>query len=74
MAKAGSSKPCSATDPGNCLFVCSVACCLLDHHDLFLAGLLLLGFFAMLRTGELLDVRPEDILIRDATGMVFAKL
>lgn len=33
------------------------------HRDLSFAALLLLGFFALLRTGELLSLRPEDLLV-----------
>lgn len=35
----------------------------LMHRDLPFASLLLLGFFALLRTGELLTLRPEDLLV-----------
>ena len=35
----------------------------LFHDDLIFATLLLLGFFGLLRTGELLKVRPCDLLV-----------
>ena len=38
--------------------------------ELVLAGLLLLGFHAMLRTGEMLSVRPQDFSLGDSTGIV----
>ena len=42
----------------------------LAHDDLVFTGLLLLGFFAMLRTGELLSVRPKDLIINRTRGLV----
>lgn len=42
----------------------------IEHHDLIFAGLLLLGFFALLRTGELLQVRAKDLLLDDKNGIV----
>lgn len=44
-----------------------------DHNNLVYAGLLLLGFFALLRTGELLQVRPIDLLITDNQGIISLK-
>ena len=41
-----------------------------DHCDFIFAGLLLLGFFALLRTGEILQVTPADILLNQTTGIV----
>ena len=35
----------------------------IGHRDLSFAVLLLLGFFALLRTGEILKVRPKDVLL-----------
>ena len=35
----------------------------LDHHDLAWATLILVGFYALLRTGELLALRPCDVLL-----------
>ena len=41
-----------------------------DHHDLLFAGLLGLGFFALLRTGEILNVRAKDLLLGSTAGIV----
>ncbi len=35
----------------------------LEHHDLIFAALLLIGFFGLLRTGEILLVRACDLLV-----------
>ncbi len=43
--------------------VYSMAHYAVGHRDLAFASLLLLGFFALLRTGELLNLRPQDLLI-----------
>lgn len=40
------------------------------HRDLAFGALICLGFFALLRTGELLQVRPCDILLGDTTAIV----
>ncbi len=45
----------------------------LDHNNWVFAGLLLLGFFALLRTGELLHVWPTDLLITDSVGIISLK-
>ena len=45
----------------------------LAHNNLTFAGLLLLGFFALLRTGEILQIRPVDLLLSDASGIVSLK-
>ena len=42
----------------------------LDHKELEFGALILLGFFALLRTGELLQVRPKDLLLGPASGIV----
>ena len=42
----------------------------LDHCNLEFAAMILLGFFALLRTGECLQVRPRDLLIGDSSGIV----
>ena len=42
----------------------------IEHQDLIFAGLILLGFFALLRTGELLQVRAKDLLLDDSNGIV----
>ena len=42
----------------------------IEHHDIKFAGLILLGFFALLRTGELLKVRSKDLLLDDNNGIV----
>ena len=41
----------------------SMATYALNHHDLSWATLILVGFYALLRTGELLALRPCDILL-----------
>lgn len=41
-----------------------------DHCDFIFAGLLLLGFFALLRTGEILKVTAADILLDASKGIV----
>ncbi len=45
----------------------------LAHHNVLYAGMLLLGFFALLRTGELLQVTAEDLLIGKDAGIVSLK-
>ena len=40
------------------------------HHDLPLAGILLLAFFALLRTGEVLTVQIDDLLLDTDSGVV----
>ena len=40
----------------------------IDHCDFIFAGLLLLGFFALLRTGEILQVTAADLLISNNQG------
>ena len=42
----------------------------IEHQDLVFAALILLGFFALLRTGELLKVRPKDLLLDEENGIV----
>lgn len=42
----------------------------LCHDDLIFASLLLVGFFALLRTGEILNARPEDFLINQKQGIL----
>ena len=49
--------------PLTAYIVYSLASYAIDHNDLSFAVLLLLGFFALLRTGELLRICPNDILI-----------
>ena len=41
-----------------------------DHCDFIMAGLLLLGFFALLRTGEILQVTAADLLLDSQKGIV----
>ena len=45
----------------------------LAHNDLEFAAMLALGFYALLRTGELLQVRPCDLLIGETSGVVSLK-
>ena len=42
----------------------------IEHHDIIFASLVLIGFFALLRTGELLQVCAKDLLIDDTNGIV----
>lgn len=42
----------------------------IDHNHLIFAGLLGLGFFALLRTGELLKVTAEDLLLDQENAIV----
>ena len=42
----------------------------IEHQDLIFAGLILLGFFALLRTGELLKVCAKDLLLDEENGIV----
>ena len=42
----------------------------IDHNDVVFSALLALGFFALLRTGELLQVKPCDILLSEEHGIV----
>ena len=41
-----------------------------QHGELTMGVLLLLGFHCLLRTGELLSVRPCDFLLNDSSGLV----
>ena len=52
----------SRAPPLTCSIVRSLANYALSHGDLFFAALLCLGFFALLRTGEMLALRGTDIL------------
>lgn len=45
----------------------------LAHNNIIFAGVLLLGFFALLRTGEFLDVTADDLLIGEDAGIVSLK-
>lgn len=40
------------------------------HHELCMAGLLLLGFHCLMRTGELLQIRPCDFILGDDSGLI----
>ena len=42
----------------------------IDHSDIVFSALLALGFFALLRTGEILQVKPCDVLLSDEHGIV----
>lgn len=42
----------------------------IDHCNLELAAVLVLGFYALLRTGECLQVRPCDLLLTPTSGVV----
>lgn len=50
--------------------VYSCASYAISHHDLQFGALLCLGFFALLRTGELLQVCPKDILIGKDSAII----
>lgn len=52
----------SRAPPLTCSIVKSLANYAVSHGDLFFAALLCLGFYALLRTGELLALRGTDIL------------
>lgn len=52
----------SRAPPLTCSIVKSLANYALSHGDLFFAALLCLGFFGLLRTGEMLALRGSDIL------------
>ena len=43
------------------------------HHDFAFAALILLGFFAMLRTGEILTVCPADLILTPTRGLLALK-
>ena len=61
--------PCRAP-PLTAELVFSFAAMAIHRGDLTFAGLLLLGFEGLLRTGELPHLRGSDILIRDGIGLV----
>lgn len=42
----------------------------MDHRNLQFAAMILLGFFALLRTGECLQVRPIDLMFGEGTAIV----
>ena len=54
-------------------FVYSMASYAISKQDIIFAGLIILGFEALLRTGELLQVRPHDILPREGQCLVHLK-
>lgn len=39
------------------------------HSNLMLAALLCLGFYVLLRTGELLQITPQDLIIQGSAGV-----
>ena len=43
------------------------------HNDLGFATLLLLGFFGLLRTGEILQLRAIDLMAKDGRGLISLK-
>jgi len=49
--------------------VCSLAAFELANQNVEMATLLLLGFHCLLRTGECLDLVPEDLLIGNTSGL-----
>ena len=51
-------------------FLYTIANFALSLNDLLFAGLLLLGFEGLLRTGELLKLRPLDVVVRDAQCLI----
>ena len=51
--------------PLTCGIVYSLSHYALCHQDLFFAALLCVGFFGLLRTGEMLALRGSDVLIND---------
>lgn len=42
----------------------------IDHYDLEFAAMLCLGFYGLLRTGELLQTRPCDLLLGTESGVI----
>ena len=54
--------------PSQILF--SVANFALARDDLFFSALLALAFTALLRTGEMLKVTPQDLLLKDGQGLL----
>lgn len=61
----------SRAPPLTAFIVYSLANYALDHNDLIFSALLLIGFFALLRTGELLSVKACDLLV-DHTNLLIA--
>ena len=55
------------------LFLYSLANYAISLGDILFAGLLVLGFEGLLRTGELLQVTPADILLRDGETLIHLK-
>ena len=51
-------------------FLFSIANFAVHRDDYVFAALLVLGFEALLRTGELLQVKPTDLLLSDTQGLV----
>ena len=44
----------------------------IDHNDIVFSALWALGFFALLRTGEILQVKPCDVLLSEEHGIRFS--
>ena len=63
-------QPGNCSGPGGKLKLFALAHYAIQHNDLIFAGLLLLGFFAMLRTGELLQVTADDLILTGSKGLV----
>lgn len=53
--------------------VLSLAHYAICHHDIFFACLLVLGFFTLVRTGELLGLKGRDLLVNDRQLIVSLK-
>ena len=68
MEKLRSSLPSSAHKSRHC-FSNGCGFCLMED-ELVLAALILLGFHCLLRTGELLSIRPCDFLVEATRGLV----
>ena len=61
--------PCRAPPLPQDITLAMAGWCLL-HDELVMAGLILLGFHALLRTGELLQIRPIDFILGPNHGLV----
>ena len=67
VAQAGIAKPRSATTK---FIIYSVANYAIVHNDSVFGSLILLGFFALLRTGEILNLKPCNCLLSKERGLL----
>ena len=61
--------PCRAPPVPKDILLAMAGWCVMNN-ELVMGGLLLLGFHALLRTGELLQVRPVDFILGETHGLV----